>query len=136
MQDTSRYLVAIERSVKWLRSMLVVPDGSLGVYERYLIDRQQASHWVRPDCTMEVARAFMTYGQHVDNLEYMGIAKRMAQYVISQQRTDSWFEGSFPFYRFIPRTPDEVDQGSPEAQEVTFPNDNGKVPELLLWFYR
>jgi uncharacterized protein YyaL (SSP411 family) len=85
---------------------------------------------------MEVARVFMTYGQYVDNQEYMAIAKRMARYVLSLQRPEGWFEGSFPFYRFIPRSADEVDIGSPEEQEVTFPNDNGKISERLLWFYK
>ena len=136
MPETSRYLQAVERSVRWLRSMLVVPDGSLGVYERYRIDTQQVNYWVRPDCTMEVARLFMAYGQFKDDQVFMDIAKRMATFVISLQRPLGWFEGSFPFYRFIPRTEDELDIGGPEARELTFPNDNGKVPERLLWFYQ
>ena len=60
----------------------------------------------------------------------------MANYVVSLQRSSGWFEGSFPFYQFIPRTADEEDPGGPEAREVTFPNDNGKVAERLLWFYK
>jgi uncharacterized protein YyaL (SSP411 family) len=116
--------------------MLVAADGSLGVYERYRIDKQQVNYWVRPDCTMEVARFFYAYGQHIQDQTYMAIALRMAGYVLSQQRNDGWFEGSFAFYRFIPPSTDVTDIGSPEAQEVTFPNDNGKIADRLIWFYK
>jgi hypothetical protein len=118
--------------------MLVSPDGSLGVYERYLIDKQQVNYWVRPDCTMEVARFFYAYGQYIKDPAYMSIATRMVGYVLSQQRNSGWFEGSFAFYRFIPPSlePNAVDVGSPEAQEVTFPNDNGKIADRLVWFYK
>ena len=61
MPDKEKIELAVERSVKWLFSMLVVPDGSMGVYERYRIDTQTVNHWVRPDCTMEVARLFFAW---------------------------------------------------------------------------
>jgi hypothetical protein len=136
MPDTTKYMLAIDRAAKWLRSMLVAADGSLGVYERYLIDKQQVNYWVRPDCTMEVARLFYAYGQYIKDQSYMDIALRMVGYVLSQQRNDGWFEGSFAFYRFIPPSTDVEDIGSPEAQEVTFPNDNGKIADRLIWFYK
>jgi hypothetical protein len=136
MPDTAKYALAVERAVKWLRSMLVVPDGSLGVYERYRIDRNEVNHWVRPDCTMEVARLFYLYGQYKSDPELMETAKRMARFVISLQRPDGWLAGSFPFYRFIARVDDEIDIGGPDVREVTFPNDNGKVAERLWWFSR
>ena len=137
MPDTTKYVLAVERAAKWLRSMLVTPDGSLGVYERYRIDKQQTNYWVRPDCTMEVARFFYAYGQYLKDQTYMDIARRMVGYVLSQQRNEGWFEGSFAFYRFIP-PPDaaETDLGGPEAQEITFPNDNGKIADRLIWFYK
>jgi hypothetical protein len=136
MATTSDYMQSIERSLAWLRGMLVVPDGSMGVYERYLIDAERVNHWVRPDCTLEVARLFMAFGQYKQDAEAMSIGKRMAEYVVSLQRTSGWLEGSFPFYRFIPRNADEVDIADPAWREVTFPNDNGKIPERLIWFYR
>jgi hypothetical protein len=129
-------MLAMDRTAKWLQSMLVTADGSYGVYERYLIDKQQVNYWVRPDCTMEVARFFYAYGQYTKNQTYMNIALRMVGYVLSQQRNEGWFEGSFAFYRFIPPTADVQDIGSPQAQEVTFPNDNGKIADRLIWFYK
>jgi hypothetical protein len=130
------YLEAVERSLAWLRHMLVVPDGSMGVYERYRIDAGQINPWVRPDCTMEVARLFMAYGQYTGDPGAMVIGKRLALYVVSLQRSEGWLEGSFPFYRFTPRNADEIDIGGPEVREVTFPNDNGKISERLIWFHR
>ncbi|MCL5998349.1 MAG: hypothetical protein M1546_20200 [Chloroflexi bacterium] len=138
MPTSPEYLTVIERSLAWLRGMLVNPDGSQGVYERYRIDAGQINPWVRPDCTMEVARLFMAYGQYVGDATNMAIGRRLATYVVSLQRKGEvgWLDGSFPFYRFCPRHAEEVDIGSLEAREVTFPNDNGKIPERLVWFYR
>jgi hypothetical protein len=136
MTDTNKYALAVDRAAKWLRRMLVAPDGSLGVYERYRINLQQVNYWVRPDCTMEVARFFYAYGQFIGSQSYQDIAKRLVAYVLSQQRTRGYFQGSWAFYRFIPPNTDIKDIGSPEEQEVTFPNDNGKITERLIWFYR
>ncbi len=135
MTDVNKYALATDRAAKWLFSMLVKPDGSLGVYERYRVDKQQINHWVRPDCTMEVARFFHAYGKFCGSQEYVDIAHRMVDYVLSLQREKGYFQGSWPFYRFIPLDSNEKDIGDLEAQEVTFPNDNGKITERLVWFY-
>ena len=136
MSDTTKYNINIERSLKWLKSLLVVPDGSMGIYERYRIDRQAVNHWVRPVCCMEAARLFMACGSFIENREYQDIGRRLAAYVMSLQRADGWFAGSFPFYKFVMVASDEEDIGSPESSVFAFPNDNGKVAEILLWFYR
>src|SRR6266542_2513860 len=99
MPDTTKYMLAIDRAAKWLRGMLVVPDGSLGVYERYRINKQRVNYWVRPDCTMEVARFFYAYGKHIGDQVYQDIALRMASYVLSQQRNRGFYQGSWAFYR-------------------------------------
>jgi len=116
--------------------MLVTPDGTLGIYERYRIDVQKVNHWVRPDCTIEAARLFQAYGLHKADQTYLDLAKNMSDYVVSLQRIDGWFEGSFPFYKFVPPALDEEDIGSPEASVLAFPNDTGKIAERLLWMYR
>ncbi|MCL4507566.1 MAG: hypothetical protein M1434_03570 [Chloroflexi bacterium] len=136
MPDLTKNIVNIERSLKWLKTMLVIPDGSMGVYERYRIDSQTVNHWVRPDCTLEVARLFMAYGQYKEDQEYQNVACRMADYVVSLQRSEGWFTGSFPFYKFVPVKLEEEDIGSPESSLFAFPSDNGKVAEILLWFYK
>ncbi|HEY3290306.1 MAG TPA: prenyltransferase/squalene oxidase repeat-containing protein, partial [Anaerolineae bacterium] len=135
MIDTYKNIINVERAVRWLRSMLVVPDGSMGIYERYLINDQKVNHWVRPDCTMETARLFHAFGAHKHDQSYIDLAIHMADYVVSLQRDDGWFAGSFPFYKFVPPTLDEQDIGSPEASVFAFPNDTGKVAEGLLWLY-
>lgn len=135
MIDIHKNIINVERAVRWLRSMLVVPDGSMGIYERYLINDRKMNYWVRPDCTMETARLFQAYGAHKGDQACTDLSKRMTDYVISLQRDDGWFAGSFPFYKFVPPTLDEQDIGSPEASVFAFPNDTGKVAESLLWMY-
>ena len=135
MIDVDKNIVNVERALKWLRSMLVVPDGSMGIYERYRIDLEKINYWVRPDCTLETARLFHAYGAYREDQTYLDLAKNMTDYVVSLQRDDGWFEGSFPFYKYIPPTLDEEDIGSPESSVFAFPNDNGKIAERLLWMH-
>ena len=136
MAETDKNLINVERALLWLRKMLVLPDGSMGIYERYRIDADKINYWVRPDCTMETARLFYAYGTYKEDPSYQELARKMADYVVSLQRTEGWFEGSFPFYKYIPPSLDEEDIGSPEASVFAFPNDTGKIAERLLWLYK
>jgi hypothetical protein len=135
MIDPTQYLDAVERSLTFLRRLLVVPDGSMGIYDRYRIDLQQINHWIRPDFTLEVARLFVAYGQETGNTEYVDMAHRMAKYALTLQRAEGWLAGSFPFYQFGPTQPDEADPGE-GVGGATFPHDNGRIADCLIWLYR
>jgi hypothetical protein len=123
---------AMERCLGWIRrEMLPSPDGRRGVYERIRINLNTNSWWVRPDCTIEVARSFGAYGQIRNDEASLILSRNLIDWVVSQQRAD----GSFPFYRFLPPDNQIADVAPPEAQETTFPNDQGKIARGLWWAY-
>lgn len=131
----------IDRAVQWLERMLVAPDGSQGIYERYRINLGRINPWVRPDCCIETARTFYALGRQNGQPDLMKKALALVDFVCSlQRRAGGFFDGSFPFYRFAPFSADEGDIGDgfgiPNLPEHTWPNDNGKITEYLLWFYR
>jgi hypothetical protein len=124
----------VERGIAWLRSMLVMPDGSQGIYERWRINLRRINPWVRPDCCIESGRAFYAAGER-------DIGVNLARYVCAlQERGGGFADGSFPFYIFRPFTPDEPDIGRgfgiPDLPNFRWHNDHGKIAEYLLWFYR
>ncbi|MCS7222861.1 MAG: terpene cyclase/mutase family protein [Anaerolineae bacterium] len=128
----SIYMEAVERCLDWIRrEMLPSPDGTRGVYERIRINLDTNSWWVRPDCTIEVARSFGVYGQIRNDETALTLSRNLADWVVGQQRPD----GSFPFYRFLPPNDQITDMAPPEAQETTFPNDQGKIARGLWWAY-
>lgn len=128
----SIYMEAVERCLGWIRrEMLPSPDGTRGVYERIRINLNTNSWWVRPDCTIEVARSFGVYGQIRNDEIALTLSCNLANWVVGQQRPD----GSFPFYRFLPPNDQIADMAPPEAQETTFPNDHGKIARGLWWAY-
>ncbi len=136
----NQYQETIDRAIVWLRAMLVTPDGSAGVYERYRINLKNINPWVRPDCSIEVGTLFHAHGSLKNDPEQTDIGLRLADFVLSLQRHgNSWLDGSFPFYVFRPTVPDERDIGDdfgiPDLPEYAWPNDNGKIVTHLLQFY-
>ncbi|MFQ3567516.1 MAG: hypothetical protein SNJ59_11015 [Aggregatilineales bacterium] len=124
----------ISRAIRWLESMLVTPDGSQGIYERYRINLNRINPWVRPDCCLESARTFYAAGQLERGVQ-------LAAYACSlQDRGDGFANGSFPFYVFRPWMPGERDIGEgfgiPDLPNFRWHNDQGKIAEYLLWFSR
>jgi hypothetical protein len=129
------------RAARWLESMLVVPDGTQGIYERYRINLRRINPWIRPDCCIESGRALYVAGQQHGNVGQMERGLALARFVCTMQAKDeSFLHGSFPFYRFLPSAPDERDIGAdfgiPDLPNYRWHNDNGKIAEYLLWFYR
>ncbi len=57
-----------------------------------------------------------------------------------QDTGGGFLDGSFRFYRLRPFDPNEKDSGDdfgiPNLPDYRWPNDNGKITEHLLWFYR
>lgn len=132
--------IAIQNALRWLKSMLVTPDGSGGIYERYLIKEMKVNPWIRPDCCIESAWSFFRAGEVLGYLEWRRIGEQLARFAVSLQRSGRGpLHGSFPFYRFHPQTPDDRDIGDsfgiPNLPEYAWPNDNGKIAAHLVWFF-
>lgn len=141
MTQHNNYLQALELGLNWLQRMMPASDGSKGVYERYRVSLGRVNPWIRPDCSIEVARTFYAYGSCREVGRTRSIGLRLARFVRSLQRREKgFFHGSFPFYLFRPEHPAEPDIGDgfgiPDLAERAWPNDNGKVIYHLLWFYK
>lgn len=130
---------AVRDSVAWMRRvMFPVPDGSGGIWERVLVDREVIQYWVRCDCSAESARALLYLSQEDDDPALRAAAGKLLGYVLSRQ----YPSGAFPFFDVV--VPPDKDIAYPEPGEGIWPNDNGKIlgvlvelgdefPELDLW---
>lgn len=112
---------ASEKADRWLRSMMPEEDGSAGIWERIRIDQDEIVYRVRPDSTAEMVDHLLSSHDPEDHTR----AGRMLDFLLSMQGAD----GLFPFYRYLPPVPEFRDAGTEAA--VRFPNDNGKVLEIL-----
>lgn len=120
--------VSVGRTVDWLVTMMPAADGSRGVWERIRIDVDEVVAKVRPDSTAETRELFAAAAPVLNRPELSMIAEGLGRWLLASQGTD----GSFPFYIM------EVTEATPnalgETGETRYPNDNGKVLELLaLW---
>src|SRR5699024_9833906 len=117
--------------IDWLRTMLPQPDGWDGIWERIRIDRDEIVRWVRPDCTAEARELFSTAADVLDRPELRPVAEGMGGWLLGVQDP----AGSFPFYRLHSSAPASHQRGAGDDTSGTlYPNDNGKVLELLsLW---
>jgi len=134
--DTSlslTYSDVVHACLDWIeREMLPAPDGSQGVWERYQINLGRNTYWVRPNCTLEVARSVAQAADQWGDPHYRDLAIHLADFALTLQRPN----GSFPFFRYAPPS-DEYPNAVPnEVGETTFPNDNGKIGRALLWLWR
>lgn len=132
MPGTTEVVARIEQSVgrtiDWLTTMLPAADGSRGIWERIRIDVDEVVRWVRPDCTAEARELFATAATVLDRPELAEVADGLGRWLLASQRE----EGSFPFY--IVERAEGSDQPFGQTSETLYPNDNGKVLELLaLW---
>jgi hypothetical protein len=117
----------------WIeREMLPAPDGSQGVWERYQINLGRNSYWVRPNCTLEVARSVALVAGYWSDAHYRDLAIHLADFALTLQRPN----GSFPFFRYAPPSDEYPNAVPAEASELTFPNDNGKIGRALLWLWQ
>jgi hypothetical protein len=138
---TNNHELTIRQASQWLDTMLILPDGTQGIYERYRINLRRINPWVRPDCCIESGRALYVAGQYHGDQAQMERGLALASFVCTMQDTSGGFlDGSFPFYRFQPIMLDERDIGDsfgiPDLPNFRWHNDNGKITELILWFYR
>jgi squalene cyclase len=127
-----RITQAVDRALDWITCrMLVVPDGSKGVYERVRIDLNELTTWVRPDCNTEVCRVLALYNKTVD-AQYLQLYENILNWVLQTQDTNMSSElyGSFPFYITAPR-----DGGKAFTEEFRWANDNGKIISAFVDLY-
>lgn len=122
---------SIGRAVGWLTTMLPESDGSAGIWERIRIDRDEVVRWVRPDCTAEARELFAAAADVLDRPELGAVADGLGDWLLGVQND----EGSFPFYRLHDSAPASQQHGANgDTSGTLYPNDNGKVLELLaLW---
>jgi hypothetical protein len=128
-----KYTDVVRACLDWIeREMLPVPDGSGGVWERYQINLSRNSYWVRPNCTVEVARSVAQAADDWGDAHYRGLAIGLADFALTLQRPN----GSFPFFRYAPPSDDYPNAVPNTVGETTFPNDNGRIGRALLWLWR
>lgn len=120
--------ISLGRAVDWLLTMLPAPDGSRGVWERIRIDIDEIVARVRPDSTAETRELFAAAAPVLNRPELTEIAEGLGSWLLASQADD----GSFPFY--IVEATEATPNALGETGETRYPNDNGKVLELLtLW---
>jgi hypothetical protein len=133
MNDHLPEITSAAKMFNWVcRNMLTGPDGKLGMYERWRINLNARTNWVRPDCNMEMARALACYQIATGSARYEKLSENLLNWVIGAQYGDEHGEikGGFPFYKVDGVTiPEEI------YKVALWPNDHGKILRNLCWFY-
>ena len=113
---------AVQSATAWMRDrMMANPDGSLGIWERVIIDAERTQHWVRSDCVGETAQLMGC----LPGDDAAAVSRNLVKYLLSTQ----YPSGAFPFFRRI--VPEGETSPGSEPGEGVWPNDNGKVLEIL-----
>lgn len=126
--DAGLFRRSADRALSWVRNrMMRHPDRSQGVWERVRIDMNEIQPWVRPDCCCEAAAAFVLRHEITGNRGDLGTARNLLRYALRRQT----LRGGFPFYEWAPAEVTVADPDKTGGSLVMWPNDNGKVLEIL-----
>ncbi len=73
---------AVEANVSWFlhSGILLAPDGSRGVAERFILPGKIAAHR-RPDCNLETALALRLAGRYLERQDVQAVSRRILQWL-------------------------------------------------------